>query len=342
MKAFSKTIFTLLTLCAVSASAQVSNYTFTKETGQPWDITNYPNVTITNHAVADDAVAPYRIAIPFPFMFNGVVYDSVNISENGFIWFGPETEEIMSFITQPISSNHNSNVKGIIAAMGGDLHPHVNTGLTTTIKSGVIGDAPMRQLMIEWKNTSRFNSLADDKGEDTLTFHIMLYEFMNRIEVAYRDAKLNPNIVTGMEIGLRGAVATDFNNRMTDATHNWQNTAKGNSVGSVCELQTTVKPEFGDMYVWMNLNQNPNSVEETAGNVVKAYPVPAKEALFIETVSNSAQEIMIYSAAGQLLKTQNAEGNVTQVALDGLPAGLYVYAVQTSQGLHTGRFSIVK
>jgi hypothetical protein len=344
MKAINKTFCTLLTLCAVSASAQVSNYTFTKETGQPWDITNYPNVTITNHVVVDDAVAPYRIAIPFPFKFNGTTYDSVNISENGFLWFGPETEDVMSFITQPISANHNSNVKGIISAMGSDLHPHINTGLTTTIKSGMIGDAPMRQLMIEWKNTTRIDALNDPAGEDTITFHIMLYEFMNRIEVAYRDAKLNPNIITDMEIGLRGATATDFNNRMTDATHNWQNTAKGNSVGSVCELQTTKKPEFGDLYVWMNLNQNPNptGVQETAGNVVKAYPVPAKETLFVETLSSQAQEIMVYNAAGQLLKTQNVDGNITQIALDGLPAGMYLYTVQSAGNLHTGRFSILK
>lgn len=344
MKAFNKTFCTLLTLCAVSASAQVSNYTFTKETGQPWDITNYPNVNITNHVVVDDAVAPYRIAIPFPFKFNGNTYDSVNISENGFIWFGPETEDVMSFITQPISASHNSNVKGIVAAMGGDLHPHINTGLTTTIKSGMIGTAPMRQLMIEWKNTTRIDALNDPAGEDTLTFHIMLYEFMNRVEVAYVDAKLNPNVTTGKEIGLKGTSDADFNNRKTDATHNWQNSLKGTSVASVCELKATTKPNYGDMYVWMNMNQNPdpNSVEETTGSLVKAYPIPAKETLFVETVSGQAKNIMVYNAAGQLLKTQNVEGNVTQIALDGLPEGVYLYAVQSEGNLHTGRFNILK
>ena len=338
-----KTIILLITMaCFASSYAQVANYNFVKEGGQPMEIIHYPGTVITNHTVTDDEVLPAKIPLGFPFMFNGVVYDSVGISENGFVWFGAEQADAIQSVTRPISTILNPRVRGIVCAVCDDLHPHVNTGLTTTIKSGVTGTSPMEELIIEWKNTSRFDALNDAAGEDTMFFQIKLYRFMNRIEVAYGHTGLNPNVTTQVEVGLKGALANDFNNRMTDAAHNWKNSLEGTDKASTCKLERDFQPEYGDMYVWMNLTQNPpNSVADNPENTAKVYPVPAGNELFVETENPAVETIEVYDVTGRMVKTSSVSGLVTRINVEDLQAGMYIVSLKSgSQVVSTNRIAI--
>lgn len=328
-----------LLLFALTVQAQLTNrYTFTKETGTFWEITMYPDITITNHTVADDEVLPAKIKIPFPFRYNGVLYDSVGISENGFIWFGEATAKEMEGISKPISAVHSGRVKGIVSALGTDLHPHVNTSLTTTIKSGVTGTAPMEELVIEWKNTSRFDAIV--AGEDTLTFQIKLYHFANRVEIGYGNILLNPAVTSNVEVGLRGATNTDFFNRMTDAAHGWKNSLQGNNIASTCELKKGKQPEIADMYAWQDFSQ-PTGVEEAAESNIKVYPIPAGNALFIESGYTNAS-VIIYDMTGKSFLQQTLNERNTELNTEELANGFYIYKIvsQGSEVLHTGRFNV--
>jgi hypothetical protein len=338
-------IAALFVLGFVGANAQVSNYTFTKEGGQLTDIEQYPGIIITNHTVSDDDVWPAKIAIPFPFMFNGNIYDSVSISENGFIWFGNEPAANMADVINPITAAYSSNVKGIVSAMGSDMHPQINTGLTTTIKSGSTGTTGFHELIIEWKNASRWDAVSDVLGEDTIDFQIKLYEFTNRIEVAYGTFKLNPNINTEIEVGLRGNIATDFNTRKTDATHTWGNSAAGTLNTDFCVLNKDTMPSYGDLFVWMDLNQHPTAINTPAKNtLVKTYPNPTSGKLFIETPANQAKNIIITNISGQQLQTINCNNTTTAVDVAAYQNGVYFYQITdaTDAVIANGKFTVTK
>lgn len=70
---------------SVYGQSQVSNYQFNHEFGQPWEISNYPNIQITNHQVVNDSVYPSTITITFYFKLNSETNINLAISENSFI-----------------------------------------------------------------------------------------------------------------------------------------------------------------------------------------------------------------------------------------------------------------
>lgn len=324
-----------MVLCASFAYGQVKDYTFTREGGLVTYLDDMQGITITNHTVLDDDVTPAKISIPFPFKFNGSLQDSLGIGENGFIWFGSEGDDMMSSVFTPISDNHTAKVKGIVSALGMDLHPHVNTSLNTTIKTAVIGTAPMREMVIEWRNTSSFASLSDVLGEDTISFQIKLYEFMNRIEIAYGEFRMNPNAGDVAQIGLRGNVGTDFSNRMTDATNKWPETIKGIDNTSGCVVDKQTHPSFGTLLVWTKDNQNPppTGTPEFENNAqVRAYPNPTAGTMFFESANPTAQNIVITNSVGQQVLATQFAGNNAQIDMQGHNSGLYFYHVTNAEG----------
>lgn len=339
-----KICLVLMVLCASFAQAQVKDYTFTKESGLVTFLDDMQGITITNHTVLDDDVTPAKISIPFPFRFDGVLQDSLGIGENGFIWFGSESNEMMSSVFTPISDNHTAKVKGIVSALGMDLHPHVSTSLATTIKTAVIGTAPMREMVIEWRNTSSFASLSDAMGEDTISFQIKLYEFMNRIEIAYGEFRMNPNTGDVAQVGLRGNTGTDFSNRMTSATNHWANSVAGIDNTSGCEVSKTVRPSFGDLFVWTKDNQTPTGIHNPTKNVqVQVYPNPSNGELFVEMDNDEANIITVTNIAGQQVLQTNIVGKV-KLEMDNHANGLYFYHITTSNGqiLANGKFMVAK
>src|SRR5690349_16598268 len=100
-----KNLFTIscFALATLPALAQTSSYTFMREGGQMSYIDPNGDNVIT-HTVDDDMVLPAKVKIGFPFRFNGNTYDSLGISENGFIWFGPAQASEVAGIVNPITS----------------------------------------------------------------------------------------------------------------------------------------------------------------------------------------------------------------------------------------------
>lgn len=333
-----KNITILFILFALSGMAQVNNYTFVKEGGQPMEISNYPDIVITNHTIEDDYVWPTKIKIPFPFNFNGVLQDSLSISENGFIWFGSATAPYLASSTYPISDNHHASVKGIVSALGCDLHPHVNSAITTQLRSGITGTGNMKELIIEWKNTSRFDPIKDGAALDTISFQIKLYQFMNRIEIAYMHVGLNKSYAAFAQVGLRGENSTDFNNRSTNGLGlNWNNTIAGTSNSSDCELSETHFPLYGDLFVWTNsVGTGLNNMNK---QIVSVYPNPAKEVLYMENPSHTETQLILMDVTGHVVYETTFTDKHT-LATQNYPKGLYLVQLKNKEQISTHKILI--
>ncbi|MFA7543156.1 MAG: hypothetical protein WCY84_02170, partial [Candidatus Cloacimonadaceae bacterium] len=143
-------VFLLLVfaLFAISAWALVSDYTFADVAGAYTEISggtlllNGPP-TPTNPVFND-------IAIGFDFVYDGVTYSSVSISENGFLAMGDEV------VTNNLPLSAANGTNNVIAAMSRDIMPKDN-GVLRYMTSGT---APNRVFTVQWKNFRRSPTAA--------------------------------------------------------------------------------------------------------------------------------------------------------------------------------------
>jgi hypothetical protein len=338
-----KTIITLslFALSAYTGLAQTGNYTFIREGGQMGYL-DTANPEVTHHTVEDDIVLPAKVKIGFPFRFNGNTYDSLGISENGFIWFGPAQASDLGGITNPITETLPAGVAGIVCAFGIDLHPHVNTGLTTSVLS-------LRQdfagspdnFIIEWRNSSRWDAISDPLGEDTLDFQIQLFaKEADRVQITYGfGMHLNPNITSQLSVGMKGASQTDFALRATDANHTWDNTLAGAALTSTCELSATSNPAAVPHNYMSWVNNNPTGIkDDLISSIFTVYPVPAKDVLYVNQ-SNAQSPVTSYEIYHMDGKLANA-GMYTAsgISTSNLNTGVYFVRLQTADGVGVKRF----
>ncbi len=313
------------------AGAQTGNYTFIKEGGQISYLD--PNDTgVHEHVVLDDIVLPAKAAIGFPFKFNGVFYDSVGISENGYIWFGPAQSNALSGIVNPLTASLPPGVEGVVCAFGIDLHPHTSTGLITSIRSkSVIFGAQVDNFIVEWRNTTRLDAMNDLAGEDTIGFQIQLFQFeMDRVQITYGyDIGLNPNISSQISVGIRGSDNTDFSVRMTDATHNWDNTIPGPAIQSTCSFDSQNNPGKASFNYMSWLNTGQTGLQQIQGDDVHVFPNPVIEKLHVK----SKGTIEFYEVLGLDAKVRlSGQWEDSGLDVSGLPAGMYVLRITGSEG----------
>ena len=218
-------IWFLLQTLQIRSFALVSDYCFTQISGTYSAISGG-----TSHTASDDAVYT-GIAIGFTFNFNGTNYTTCAISTNGFITFGG-TNPASSYYT-PISGGTTYN--GSISAMGRDLCP----GTSPTLRSQTLGSAPNRTFTIQWDNWKRYSGscLADN-----IDCQIILYETTNKVSIVYGVSTAASTSIT-VQVGLRGANNSDYNNRTT--TTNWAATTAGGSNGATCTITNTIIPASG-------------------------------------------------------------------------------------------------
>ncbi|MEO8665233.1 MAG: hypothetical protein ABI462_07040 [Ignavibacteria bacterium] len=106
------------------------------------------------------------------------------------------------------------------------------------------GSVGNRVHIIQFKNFRRYIFTGT---VDNLNFQIRLYETSGKIEVVYGNIDQGLIPVSG-QVGLRGILHTDFNNRIT-AT-NWLLTAAGLTNDVQCLISLAVQPSPGLTFVW--------------------------------------------------------------------------------------------
>jgi hypothetical protein len=82
---------------------------------------------------------------------------------------------------------------------------------------------------------------------DNLNFQIKLYETTGKIEVVYGNIVEGPIPVFG-QVGLRGVLHSDFNNRTTAS--NWLVTTAGAANDVQCLISSTIFPPAGLTFIW--------------------------------------------------------------------------------------------
>jgi len=139
-------LFTAVT----TAKAQVSSYNFSQAAGTYMPITGTVLGAATGNASTTNLNSNvYPLTLPFNFVFNGISYNALNVSTNGFITFGSTAPSTTA--TTPISST--TAYDGAISVFGRDLSSVFDISSTTgDISWETTGTAPNREAVIQWKN----------------------------------------------------------------------------------------------------------------------------------------------------------------------------------------------
>ncbi|MEZ4786962.1 MAG: GEVED domain-containing protein [Flavobacterium haoranii] len=227
-------LLSLFTLLGFSdAFAQVANYTFSESAG------TYTAITGTTAIASgwDDTVTTNTIPIGFTFNFNGTNYTTCSINSNGYITFGATLSANNLFT--PISNN--TGYAGAISGFGVDLIDNNARGIIYT----TTGTAPNRVFTVQWREARRYAEAGN------LDFQIKLFETSNRIDIVYANFGLNNNNVN-VQVGLRGANNTDFNNRsLTTGNTAWDdNTTAGGANNATCRSRNNNQPSNGRTFTW--------------------------------------------------------------------------------------------
>lgn len=217
-----------------NAQTVAGDYTFSYVTGSTYSSLS-GGITIAPDKW-DDLVA--NAALGFNFYFNGSTYTSCYINANGYITFGTTAPANNEYY--PISSTTPYN--GAVAAFARDLY-YGRDDSAYRIRYKTTGPAGNQVFTVQWRDVRRWNLSGK------FNFQIKLYEGSNTVEVHYgpnSDTSDNTNLP--VQVGLRGASNSDFNNRTT--TTNWATTTVGSANSSTNSTTDTVRPVSNTIYRW--------------------------------------------------------------------------------------------
>ncbi|SFQ66430.1 Ig-like domain-containing protein [Flavobacterium akiainvivens] len=242
-------IFCLITI--IGSAQTVSYYGFSQSEGT---YTQLANATVIATATAasgsggiDEQVYALDNAIPFNFSFNGQTFTSLKVHANGFISFGTTAETA----TDPLSSY--LAYSGVIAPFGADLDALFNiNGNTGTIAYEVVGVAPQREFVVEWKHFRPYSyQAASNANHHNWNFQARLKED-GTIRFAYDFTFAGTPSATNGKVGLRGTTSADYTNRTAsgNATSNWGNNVAGSYSSAGIATNYSFLPAEGLTLTW--------------------------------------------------------------------------------------------
>ncbi len=167
---------------------------------------SYRNITGTNLNLVDDSLA--KITPPFPIQFGGTSFPELFVASNGTISLSGPFIDFTNFSLPDIASQVT------VFPFWDDL---VATG-ADNVYFQVIGSAPNRELVVEWRNIRRFNCASTS----TATFQVVFFENSSNVLFNYLDTffqgglcgSVNPNnggsATVGVQIIPISGFATQF------------------------------------------------------------------------------------------------------------------------------------
>jgi subtilisin family serine protease len=138
-------------------------------------------ITGTNLNLGDDTWA--TVTPGFPVKFGTSSYNTVYVNANGLISFTGNTGSQYSNQQLPYSS-----FTTLVAPFWDDLYP---TG-ADNVYWEVVGTAPNRELVIEWRNVRPY-ACRNDSPAPTVTFQVVLFEATNHVLFNYQDVIFGGN-----------------------------------------------------------------------------------------------------------------------------------------------------
>ena len=165
---------------------------------------NYRVITGTNLNLADDTTA--AVTPPFPLLFGGTTVPALLVGDNGVLGVGaPITDYWNVPLPHPLA-------QAIVAPFWDDIFPNG----PQNVYWDVIGAAPNRELVIEWRNIENWNC----PGGGTVTFQTVFFEGSSDILFNYADtvfgggcawADHGASATVGVQVGPNRAKAFGFN-----------------------------------------------------------------------------------------------------------------------------------
>jgi hypothetical protein len=119
------------------------------------------------------------------------------------------------------------------------------------IRYEVLGSAPNRTLVVQWKNAK---IAAANIHNQWFNFQIRLNEADNSIEVVYGSCSFinGTNTPGSAQVGLRGGIQTDYNNRQVSGGGNWNSSTAGvSNLASSSLSAATTPPANGRLLKWL-------------------------------------------------------------------------------------------
>lgn len=245
MKTRIKLLFIIL-ICSLAGNSQVAEYFFSQGTST---YTPLATETVLWSGTFDNEVSS-AITIP-SFTFNGTAYTSIYVSSNGFITFG---EAPLTTTYTPISTT--GSYGGVVSGFGVNL---MNAGSGTpkiSYNTDVNGE-----IVIQWQDVRR-QAVTQDV---TINFQIRLNPTYGLINIVYGTASTTyTSTGNAVQVGLRGASTSQYNNRTT--TSNWASTTAGTSNSSSCRFNSSVYPSANLTFKWKAL-YNPTGFTATVNGL---------------------------------------------------------------------------
>jgi hypothetical protein len=137
----------------------------------------------TNFTARDDGTQSFLL--PFSFSLYGASFNTWWASNNGFV--SNDSSDSLSPVHFP---NIASGVFEVIAACWSDLDINSN-GATSFFGWNVMGTAPSRYAIVEWKDYS--SNAENDIELDHFSFQIKMFETSNRVEIHYKTVTASAN-----------------------------------------------------------------------------------------------------------------------------------------------------
>ncbi|MFH6987751.1 T9SS type A sorting domain-containing protein [Flavobacterium collinsii] len=345
----------LLALSFFKITAQVSSYEFSQSVGTYTKITtgivlgvtrneDYNFVDSGNPRGGAGQTGP-GFPIGFDFTFNGIVFDRVGVSTNGWISFGQSSlTPSVDMGTTPsthlysiLSSTYTSNppyLRNRIAGLHADLSGVINQNipsLNSNLRIATIGVAPNRSLVVQWENYSYYSP-----SDSSFDFQIILHETSNIVDVVYGFMRFTYS-GSSCQVGLGGTDSTDYNNRSTFGSNSWNSTVAGKSVSHTCSTnQPTIKPTSGTTFSW-----KPKTLSTPTFNVAElaVYPNPVTNFLNLN-YQNNIENIKIFNVLGQEIINKSINASSDQIDMSQVLPGTYIAKISVDKAVQT--FKIIK
>jgi subtilisin family serine protease len=185
----------------------LSNYTSTSTSA------SYVSIAGTNLNLDDDSVA--TVQSPFPISFGGGNFTTLYVNSNGSISF---TEAFDGYVPLGLPQTPTSGpfvptgppFFTMVAPLWQDLYPIPNTN--QNVFWAVVGSAPNRQLVVEWRNVLSFDCRTDPNSTP-VSFEAVFSENSSNVQFNYQNTNFggtctNEDLGGAASVGIQTAPGT--------------------------------------------------------------------------------------------------------------------------------------
>lgn len=140
---------------------------------QPFSVAGSSNLSVA-----------YQWPMPFPFKFNGLEYQLINVGQKGYVSFHPSTSDGYTATTAAGRLLVSGYPQRVVAAWWGD---HTCALGTSALSNQTLGRAPNRIWVIQWGCSLRKGAAGSEPTNTYFQAQLWFYEGSNVIQARYGD-----------------------------------------------------------------------------------------------------------------------------------------------------------